>query len=960
MNNTVEGTAGNDVIDLAYSDDPELDRVDNNDNATGTDDDVIQAGDGDDTIVASQADDTIDGGAGNDTYQIGVIPESTSYQFNSSGVAASGYSVSSAGDVDGDGLDDVFIGAPFATGEAGFSGRTYLVSAADLALADAADGSVDQVIELDNISAQSTSYQFNGTVFFDNSAYSVSSAGDVDGDGRDDLIIGAFRADGGGDSSGESYLVTAADLVAADAADGTTDGVIDLDNVNEQSTSYQFIGTDANFFTGESVSSAGDVDGDGLDDLIIGAPAGAAGPGESYLVTAADLAAADAADGTTDGVIDLDNVNEQSTSYQFIGVELTDRSGVSVSSAGDVDGDGLDDLIIGGNIANDLEGESFLITAADLTAADAADGTTDGVIDLDNVNEQSTSYQFISETEAGSSGFAVSSAGDVDGDGLDDLIIGALQANVGGSDPGAGYLITSADLAAADAADGTTDGVIDLSNVNEQSTSYQFTGIAGGDQAGYSVSSAGDVDGDGQADLIIGAPQAGGGGESYLITAADLAAADAADGTADGVIDLDNVNEQSTSYQFRGIALGGQAGLSVSSAGDVDGDGQDDILIGAPFAEGAFGQSYLITAADLVDIDDANGTIDGVIDLDQIVDLVQLPPSVDVTVNEQGDGTSVKSFGGTDTLTSIETFEAAEGVTNNDVISLTNSADPVGFAATDITGIDDNAVGVFTPENGDPAINFGPSEAIQFSGILALNQPGQFQITAGDEDGTVGGISFSNFEQINFGVTCFTRGTLIKTLVGEKPIETLSEGDKVLTMDHGYQPIRWIGSRKLKSPELEANPKLLPIKIQAGALGVNTPCSELSVSPQHRVLVRSAIVKRMFNTAEVLIPANKLTSINGVDVNTSVLEVEYFHMLFDRHEIVYSNGAPSESLYTGPQALKSLTPEAQEEIFTIFPELKNPDFYANPARLIPEKGKLMKKLSERHASNNKYLWNESA
>ncbi len=573
------------------------------------------------------------------------------YQFK--GAAAndnSGYSVSSAGDVDGDGRNDLIIGAPAASGGS-FSGASYLISAADLVAADIADGTVDWIIDLGNVAAQSTSYQFNGGVggF---SGVSVSSAGDVDGDGKADLLIGAFNASGGGASSGETYLMTAADLAAADLADGTADGVIDLGNVGVQSSSYQFNGTAAGDRAGWSVSSAGDIDGDGKADLLIGAiNGGVAGAGESYLITAANLATADAADGT-DGIIDLGNVAAQSTSYQFTGTAAGDQAGATVASAGDVDGDGLDDLIIGASNATGT-GLSYLITAADLALADAVDGT-DGIIDLGNVAAQSTSYAFVGGA-VGDAANVVSSAGDVDGDGLVDLIIGASGAGVGG----ASYLISAVDLAAADLADGTSDGVIDLGNVATQSTSYQFVGAAAGDQAGYSVASAGDIDGDGMADLIIGAKNADGGGadsgESYLITAADLTLADTADGTTDGIINLGNVAAQSASYQFIGAATGDSAGVSVSSAGDVDADGLDDLIIGAAGANGNAGESYLITAASLTTLDAADGTTDGVIDLANVHAPPPVAPPVPTTSYQfigatAGDssGASVSSAGDVD------------------------------------------------------------------------------------------------------------------------------------------------------------------------------------------------------------------------------------------------------------------------------------------------------------------------
>ena len=210
------------------------------------------------------------------------------------------------------------------------------------------------------------------------------------------------------------------------------------------------------------------------------------------------------------------------------------------------------------------------------------------------------------------------------------------------------------------------------------------------------------------------------------------------------------------------------------------------------------------------------------------------------------------------------------------------------------------------------------------------------------------------------GVPCFVAGTFIQTKLGEVKIEDLSVGDEVLTMDCGYQPIRWIGRRWLGQAELKARPKLFPIRISAGSFGHRRPEADLFVSPQHRMLVRSKIAERMFGNIEVLIPANKLVEIEGISVDHTVSEVIYYHLLFDTHQIVYANGVPSESLLTGPEALKSLSDEARSEIATLFPEITLEDFTPAPARHIPKIGKQMKMLAERHEKNKKPLLLEIA
>ena len=200
------------------------------------------------------------------------------------------------------------------------------------------------------------------------------------------------------------------------------------------------------------------------------------------------------------------------------------------------------------------------------------------------------------------------------------------------------------------------------------------------------------------------------------------------------------------------------------------------------------------------------------------------------------------------------------------------------------------------------------------------------------------------------GAPCFAADTLIDTARGPVAAGDLVAGDMVRTRDAGFQPVRWIGARHLSEAELAAAPHLQPIRIRAGALGAGTPTTDLVVSPQHRVLVRSAIAQKMFAAPEVLIAAKQLLQIKGIDIATDLDAVTYIHFLFDAHQIVFSNGAETESLHTGAEALKSVGPAARAEIFAIFPELRDSAGERHGARALPP-GRQGRQLAMRHAKN---------
>ena len=594
-----------------------------------------------------------------DPLDLGTLDGTNGFRLD--GVAASdysGFSVSGAGDVNGDGFDDLLIGALGADPNGNSSGSSYVVFGRS--------GGFASVIDLSTLDG-TNGFRFDGVASADRSGGSVTSAGDVNGDGFDDLLVGAHYADPNSVSSGSSYVLF--------GRSGGFASVINLSSL-DGTTGFRLDGVAAGDFSGYSVSSAGDVNGDGFDDVLVGAfradSNGNAAAGSSYVVFGRSGGFASAIDFST-----LDGTN----GFRLDGVAAGDESGHSVSSAGDVNGDGFDDLLIGANRA-DSNGSSSGSTHVLF-------GKSDGFASVINLStlEGTTGFRLDGVASGDYSGRSVSSAEDVNGDGFDDLLVGALGADPNGSSSGSSYVVFGRS--------GGFASVIDLSTL-DGTNGIRLDGVAAGDQSGRSVSSAGDVNGDGFDDLFVGAQGASpnalsGAGANYVLFGRS--------GGFASVINLSSL-DGTTGFRLDGVTVFDQSGVSVSGAGDVNGDGFDDLIVGAVGADpngGNSGSSYVVFGGNFTGGVETQVGGDG----SQLLNAT-MGSGVDVLIGGRGNDI-LTSDGGDDVLRGGEGHDLLvisdidfsgtrrlEGGTGTDILGLSShgTLDLTAIADNRITGIE--------------------------------------------------------------------------------------------------------------------------------------------------------------------------------------------------------------------------------------------------------------------------------
>ena len=295
-----------------------------------------------------------------------------------------------------------------------------------------------------------------------------------------------------------------------------------------------------------------------------------------------------------------------------------------------------------------------------------------------------------------------------------------------------------------------------------------------------------------------------------------------------------------------------------------------------------------------------------------------------------GAGGDDSLFGGEgdDTLIGGAGADVLDGGAGDDLLRVGSGDMVTGGSGDDTFELDEDWLGggTITIEGGETGETDG--DTLDFGGLVGFGD-----VTYTNTDDQSGGLSgfatlldgtVVNFENIENIIICFKAGTRISTPFGPRRIEELRPGDLVITRDNGVQPVRWAGRREVKGTG-----DFAPIRFAPGAIGNTRP---LLVSPQHRMLLRSSNVNLLFNTAEAFVAARHL--VNGKSIRQVEKDcIDYVHILFDQHEVIFAEGAESESYHPGRHGLNGIMDHAREELFAIFPELRSdPESYGDTAR----------------------------
>ena len=481
-------------------------------------------------------------------------PTTTGFRLGGEGLAATnGRDGFWIGDINGDGIDDFALGSYGAdhNGRSN-SGSVYVVYGKA--------SRFDANIIISNLLDNSAGFRIDGESENSHTGVSVSSAGDVNNDGYDDLIIGAPSADLNGAYSGSTYIIY--------GKKGDFERNIDLsDLINSDGSriGIRIKGESANDRSGYSVTS-GDINGDDVNDIIIGArdtdPNGW-NSGSTYVVFGGEDRL------NTDIELSAIARGEDNAGFRLDGEGAGDLSGWSVS-AGDVDDDGYDDIIIGARGADSNgsnSGSTYVVSGK--VASDSASELSSGTINLATIvaSDDNAGFSLDGERAYDYSGDSVSS-GDVNGDGYDDIVIGANGADSNGDESGSTYVVFGKASVFSE--------TINLSDItsDDGSAGFRLDGESVGGWSGSSIASAGDFNGDGYDDIIIGAHRADLNGYRSGSTYVVFGKA----GGFKGTMQLSGL-DGSDGFRLDGGSAYDRSGSSVSSVGDVNDDGYDDIII---------------------------------------------------------------------------------------------------------------------------------------------------------------------------------------------------------------------------------------------------------------------------------------------------------------------------------------------------------------------------------------------